>query len=150
MNVSAIMIFCSSGPHFLERHILFAENQLGLRFDQKIIFIPVSGGASALARKETFEHENDIALRGLLSSFCKYRDSLEKIVLVNHEDCEHTGLSEQESKDDLRKAEEIVRSVLPINSNIPIELWYARLEITEKPESGLVFQRVSLLISAEK
>jgi hypothetical protein len=149
-NVSAIMIFCSSGPHFLERHILFAEHQLGLKFDQKTILIPVFGGASVLARKETFEHENNIALRGLLSSFHKYRHSLRKIVLVNHENCEHTRLSEQESKEDLQKAVENIKAELPAGSATPIELWYAHLEIKGNPASGLVFQKVELAFFAEK
>jgi len=143
-QVSAIMVCCSSGPHFLERHLLFAEHQLGLSFNQSTILVPVFGGASVLAHKETFEHDSKFALKGLLFSLNEYEDTLKKIVLVNHEGCERAK-SEAQGKKDLIKAQKTIEDYVPVGLDITIELWYAHLEIPENLESGLVFHKIETL-----
>jgi hypothetical protein len=80
----AVVVYCSA-PRFQTAFDQFIEKELGLRKGQ---FIPlvIAGGAGPLAHPERLPKEFKF-MKDRLELFRKHYPSINRVVLINHEDC---------------------------------------------------------------
>jgi hypothetical protein len=134
----AIVVYCSD-PRFQTAFDRFIEEGLGLRKGQ---FIPlvVAGGAGPLAHPERMPKEFKF-MRDRLDLFCGHFPSLQRLVLVNHEDCAYYRLLAEKvpgsarehaaagpfhhSRDDLEQVAGVFHRLLA-RLGLALELYYAR------------------------
>lgn len=139
-DVTTAVVFCAD-PRFFEEHIRIIKDELRLGI-KECLMIPVLGGPSVLAHPERFEAEFGYVISQIDFIANQPGSALSMIVLINHEDCRRVSLPIPESKKALREAEENILSQQGPQTTIKIDLWYARLKTSQKPENGLVLEFV--------
>jgi carbonic anhydrase len=137
---STIVIHCCD-PRFGLAFRDFIGAKLGLPLCE---FVPIviAGGPAALAR-ETTKSNDFFCLLSQIVFFMRHFKSINKIVLIGHEDCGYysTIRNRNDKKDrekaDLPKAASAIDTLL---QHVEIELYYARF--TDKDQTEIVFEEV--------
>jgi hypothetical protein len=146
----AIVLHCSD-PRFQTAFEPFVENELGLTKGRYVPFV-VAGGPGVLANPERRPKEFKF-IRDRFELFHGYFASLQRLVLINHEDCAYyrllaqavPGLKEHGPdllhwpRDDLAPIAQTIRRLLA-HLGWNIELYYARFAGTDR--CRVVFDRV--------
>lgn len=120
-NPKVVVVYCVD-PRFQEAFNFLIKEKLGLIWG-KFVPLTIEGGASILARPESYEQE----FSSLLDRICfclEHFSSIEQIALVNHEDCNRTKATKEISIEDLQNATANLNSQLSWPSSIEIKLFY--------------------------
>lgn len=119
---TTVVVHCLD-PRFQGAFKAFIQEDLSLK-DGEYIPIVIAGGASVLARSEEFE-EDFFFVGDQLEFLFSHFPLIERVVLINHEDCGRVPTSRQEAEEDLQLAAETVKSLF---SSVGIRLFYAAFD----------------------
>jgi len=147
----AIVVHCSD-PRFQKAFREFIRSELGLE-EGTYIPLVVSGGVGSLSEPLKLPKEFKF-MKERIQLFLNRFHSINRIVLINHEDCRHyEALKEiigalflrhvpnmtERQKSDLTN---VAKTLLNLNRpNLEIDLYYARFEVGDR--SRVVFERIA-------
>jgi len=132
---------CCSDPRFRIAFCQFVRDELMLR-QGEFVPINVAGGPASLAHQKTKKADFNFVFNQIIF-FLKHFGSIEKIILISHEDCgfyrtikNHQDEEDKEKKD-LPRAKNILNLLLP---HIAVEAYYASFADARQEE--IIFEKV--------
>lgn len=132
----AIIIACSD-PRFTTAFEEFILEELGL---QKGEFVPinVAGGPAALAHTNE-KFDDYMYLSGQIRFFLNHFKSIQKVIIIGHQDCGYYKTLNSKERDDLPKAAKTI-SCRVVDAAIEVECYYAKF--ADKNCDRIVFETI--------
>jgi hypothetical protein len=150
VSPEAIVVYCSD-PRFQTAFEPFVEKELGLKKGQYVPFV-VAGGAGVLTNPERLPKEFKF-MKDRFELFHGHFTSIQRLVLINHEDCayykmlasevpgmkEHAGNLADWPREDMPRIAKTFDRLLS-HLGLTVELYYARF--ADADHSKVAFDRL--------
>jgi len=146
----AIVVHCSD-PRFQKAFKDFINNELKLP-EGKYVPLVISGGVGSLSQPLSLPKEFKF-MKERIEQFLKRFDSIQRIILINHEDCRHYEVIKsmignlflnrvrdmmERQKVDLKQVSRTLLGLL--GAKIDVQMYYARF--VDSDQKKIVFEKV--------